>query len=277
MNTSREYLTAAAEAGLLHRTDRFVVVADLAQDPLTGRKQCLVEHVARAGHDDPTEPDPAPDPVALLDLLRERLPDCQEALVRSVAPLGPPFVPHVTYLVRPPEPRSAADPPAPGGPDGSPLVRAEEPGDRDAVADMIDEAFDRATRQHGHRPDPAAVTAAVASVLDDPARVTYVAERDSRVVGHVTLLTGATDDPTGAEYVELLDVLVRPQDDREASRRLVAAAVAHAGRLGMTLIGNVVHVADAPEHAERTLAVLRRTGWQVAHHYSWADFREAGG
>ncbi|HEX6343756.1 hypothetical protein [Umezawaea sp.] len=265
MTARRAYLDAAEEAGLLHRAGGLVVIADPVEDPVTGRRRCLVEHVGGDG----------PDPAVLLGVLRDRWPDCQEALVRTEAPAGPlgsPFVPYLTYVVREPPPPGA--PPAQTGPV---LVRAGTPGDRAAITSMLAEAFDRAVGQHGHRADPAALAAAAESVVDDPARVTYVAERDSRVVGHVTLLTDTTDDPTGARYVELLDVLVRPLTDREASRRLVAAAEAHAARTGTPLMGHVVHVADDPAHAERTLAVLGRAGWRIAHHYSWADFGRGGG
>ncbi|MFD7712648.1 hypothetical protein ACFV6E_40060 [Streptomyces sp. NPDC059785] len=120
------------------------------------------------------------------------------------------------------------------------------------------------------------MAAAVASVLGTPGRVTYVAERAGKVVGHATLLTDATDDVTGTEYVELLDVLVRPLADRAAQRRLVEAACSHAAHSGRPLLGNVVHTADAPGHAERVLAALRRDGWQLAHHYFLAEFQGPG-
>jgi hypothetical protein len=260
MTVSSEYLETAVEAGLLYSQGGITVVADVVADAMTRRSQCLVEYVTAPGLDDPSD-----FPQALHTFLRDRWPECSEAVVRTSTPVGPPFTPYLTYVTLPPDSRTG-HPPA-----DTDLVRDQQLQDEDTISSMLAEALVGATLDRGQEADQSAVAEAVESVLRTPERVTFIAERAGSVVGHATLLPGITDDPTGAQYIELLDVLVRPFEDRAAFRQLVAAAEAYAAVREVPLLGNVVHSVADPQHADRTLATLQRSGWRITHHYSMAS------
>ncbi len=261
------YLAESAEAGVLHRTADFDLVADAYTDPSSGRRQALVEywHPRR----------PAPDPGRRLAAAVAGLwPDCLDAVVRTEDPdgsPGEPFGPYLTYL--------ALDTSADAGP-AEPLptglrVLPAGPEHQDAVAGMLRQAFEQAQHERGwDGPSREQVDASVSAVLLAPDRRTLVAERDGRCVGQATVLMDAVDDPTGTAYAELLDVLVTDEDNRAIQRALVARARLAARQAGLPLLGHVVHGAGT-DHGERVVAGLRAGGWRPVHSYRIARLRPA--
>ncbi|MFE3995793.1 hypothetical protein ACFXPW_29455, partial [Streptomyces goshikiensis] len=121
LSASAEYLAAADEAGLLHRSEGLVYVAGAYREPLTGVEQCLVEHA------DPRLLRAAP---AFLDALFARFPECTEAIVRvpGADDPHPVLTRHLSYLALPAAAGSAPPgAPAPGGSVAPGADRAPDP------------------------------------------------------------------------------------------------------------------------------------------------------
>ncbi len=254
------YLAAADRAGVRHELSGHVFVAGQAADhPLTGSPRCLVEYAAAGLLADATTV------ARLLRTLHSVFPEATAALLRipggRAAPT--PFTPMTSYLAWP---AGTAAPSTTGGMELE--VGTAAPADAVAVrgwltqaaragADELDEPTDR-------------VDEATDEVWATPGRVSLVARRQDRTVGHATMVP-AHDEPTGTDYVDLVDVLVEPPDPGgEAHAALVAAAIQHAARQNQPLVGHVVHPsANHPEHAKADiiLAKLRRSGWVPAFAY----------
>lgn len=254
------YVDVAGEAGLLHDLNGLTVLCDIYVEPVSGRSQCLVEHF---------EPHGQPwTPSGLCEAVAERWPDCDDVVVRTSAPLGPPFSPLLSYLVRDPGPMEAVEPPQ-----GVRIVR-EQQGHHESVAAMLQAALERACSERGWEPDPRRIGSVVERLVASPDRVTFVADRDGECLGHSTLLLDAYDGPTERRYVELLDVLVDPREPRRLQSALVAEALHFVAETGVPALGHVVHDARDPQHAARVAEGLRRAGWRPIHSYEIASLAD---
>ncbi|MFD9267734.1 hypothetical protein ACFWB1_23225 [Streptomyces goshikiensis] len=269
LTASAEYLAAADEAGLLHRSDGLVYVAGAYREPLTGVEQCLVEHA------DPRLLRAAP---AFLDALFARFPECAEAIVRVAGADDPHPVltPHLSYLSLP-----AA---AAGAPEGAPAtgltVAPDEARAHDAaVHDWLRRAMDTAAAGRGLATLPEAVRAAVDALLDSPGRRTFVVYADGRdqPVGHATLSVDAHDDPSGTDFVDLVDILIDDAALRPAAiAALVRACAQVADGLGLPLLGNVCHGLDEAGRSGAVVTALEARGWRRTHQYRHAPRPSAG-
>lgn len=259
MNDTAQYLARAGEAGLVDEVLGHPYVADRYDDPITGRPQVLVEYC------DPALVSETRALEALRTRLRLRHPSCGSVLLRVTGPvrLPAPWRPRLTYIEHGRGPASASDP-APGAADGDGLgVRPATPADDARVHAWLVRAF--RTGYDGEvdpdHPD-------IAAVMENPGRLSFIAEAGGRPVGHGTVLTGERDEVTGEPYAELVDILVDPPEHRRAATSaLVAAAVAATPDL--PLRGHVVHPYP-PEEAARAGAVLDalvRSGWSVDHSF----------
>ncbi|MFD3555057.1 hypothetical protein ACFWWA_23635 [Streptomyces goshikiensis] len=261
---SAEYLAAADEAGLLHRVDGLVYVAGAYREPLTGVEQCLVEHA------DPALLRAAP---AFLEALFARFPECTEAIVRvpGAEDPHPVLTPHLSYLALP----AAADSSAPeGAPTPGLTVAPDETRAHDAaVHDWLRRAMDTAAADRGLTTLPEAVRAAVDALLDSPGRRTFVVYADGRdqPVGHATLSVDAHDDPSGTDFVDLVDILIDDAALRPAAiAALVRACARVADGLGLPLLGNVCHGLDEAGRSGAVVTALEARGWRRTHQYRHA-------
>ncbi|MFD3723223.1 hypothetical protein [Streptomyces sp. NPDC058674] len=259
-----DYLAAADEAGLLHRADGLLYVAGAYREPLTGVEQCLVEHA------DPRLLRAAP---AFLEALFARFPECTEAIVRVAGADDPHPVltPHLSYLSLPVEAgRTPADAPTPGL-----TVVPDEARARDAaVHDWLRRAMDTAAADRGLTTLPEAVRAAVDALLDSPGRRTFLVYADGRdqPIGHATLCVDAHDDPSGTDFVDLVDILIDDAALRPAAiAALVQACARVADGLGLPLLGNVCHGLDEAGRSGAVATALEARGWRRTHQYRRAS------
>jgi hypothetical protein len=122
--------------------------------------------------------------------------------------------------------------------------------------------------------------AEAAALCGLPDRVSLMARRDGRTIGHATLRVGSEDEVTGEPIAELVDILVEGVPDTGfVTSVLSRAAVAHAHALGRPLIGNVVHtVGPGPgagtKDTWRVVTRLLEQGWTLDHEYWWAPAPE---
>jgi len=254
------YLAAAGNAEMRHELFGDVFVAGEAADhPVTSSPRCLVEYAADRLLADATTA------AHLLRTLHNLFPKATVALLRVPAEraVPPPFTPMCSYLAWP---AGAVAPPTAAGPglEVGTAAQADAAAVRGwlaqaarAGADELDEPVDRGDE-------------AADEVWAAPGRVSLVARRQGRAVGHATMVP-AYDEPTGTDYVDLVDVLVEPPDPGgKAHSALVAAAIRHAAGRDQPLVGHVVHPsANHPEHGKAAiiLAKLRRSGWVPAFAY----------
>jgi hypothetical protein len=232
------YLAAAEQAGLLETLHGHAYVADTYQEPLLDEQQVLVEYCAPELLLDPSGMD------ELTALLLSANPDAAAVVVRTPGTVVADVAVGLAVAER--DDRVIA----------GWLARAFTDGvaDQEVVADA--ETVDAITEHYLHVPD----------------RVSYVATRDGRPVGHATLLCAAHDNVTARDHIELLDVLAdlaEPADRRSVTAALTRAAIAHAERAGSPLIGHVVHPARgvAPGRGEAITGALVEQGWCVDHVY----------
>ncbi|MFI5641037.1 hypothetical protein ACIA8H_26995 [Streptomyces goshikiensis] len=263
LTASAAYLAAADEAGLLHRSEGLVYVAGAYREPLTGVEQCLVEHA------DPRLLHAAP---AFLEALFARFPECTEAIVRvpGADDPHPVLTPHLSYLALPAAAGSAPEEaPAPGLTVAPDEARAHDA----AVHDWLRRAMDTAAAGRGLATLPEAVRAAVDALLDSPGRRTFVVYADGRdqPVGHATLSVDAHDDPSGTDFVDLVDILVDDPALRPAAiAALVRACAQVADGLGLPLLGNVCHGLDEAGRSGAVVTALEARGWRRTHQYRHA-------
>ena len=252
------YLAAAREAGLVRQVAGRPVVVGVHDDGAGGERQGFIEYcdpALLAGNGE-----------ELAAAVLAELPAVDALVLRApaAAQLGPPWLAHLTYVAL-----------APAGPDQLPVDDATVPvrpagvQDDEPILGWLVQAFETYGAEQRHPGDREAVRETAEQVLRAPDRVSYVVLEGDRPIGHATLLCEAADDVTAREYVELLDILVdaAPPGHGRAVAALESAARRHAGRLGRTLIGHVVHPADDDARARSILAALQRRGWRVDHRY----------
>ncbi|WP_405977649.1 hypothetical protein [Streptomyces sp. NBC_00158] len=268
---SPRYLAAAEEAGLLHRLHGHPFVAGEQHDPQLDEPELLVEFCADELLSDPSWLEQA---LAVAGL-SEAGPGVVTVRASAHIRLAGPWQRHLTYL-------RYSGPPAQDGQASSPLtVRPADPGtDTADLTRWLAQALVNGNAEQDIETGPGAAETFAREVLAAPDRFSYVACREGRPVGHATLLCAADDPVTGRDHVELVDVLVEePQGPRsEAAHALTAAAMAHAHRAGLPLIGHVVHPAAhvAAGHGDRIVASLVARGWAVDHVF-WRRSHDKGG
>ncbi|MGV4988117.1 hypothetical protein ACVB8X_28725 [Streptomyces sp. NRAIS4] len=265
-----EYLAAADEAGLLHRTDGLVYVAGPYHEPLTGLDQCLVEHA------DPRLLRAAP---AFLEALFARFPQCTEAIVRvpGADDPHPALTPHLSYLSLP---AGAARAPQDARTPGLRVVPDEAREHDRAVHDWLCRAMVTGAAGRGLTTRPQEVRAAADALLDSPGRRTFVVYADGgdRPVGHATLCVDAHDDPSGTDFVDLVDILIDDPVRRPAAiAALVRACALLAEGLGLPLLGNVCHGLDEAGRSGAVATALEARGWRRTHQYRHASRPSAKG
>ncbi|MEU3648032.1 hypothetical protein AB0E59_31940 [Lentzea sp. NPDC034063] len=253
------YLAWARESGLLGDFRGLSYVADSYTDPLTGRRQVLVEHSEQALTED------ADLLAAFTSELARRHPGATAALLR-LAPevvLPEPWRRQITYI------RLDVD----AHPAGALDVTRADAGHDGLIRDWLVTAFEAACRETGQ---PVADALAVAeNLLSQPDRVSLLVWNGDVPAGHVTLLCEARDEVTGEDFVELVDSLVESVVDvRQATTALSRAAADHATALGLPLYGNVVHDVSTGK-ADRVLASLARLGWRPSHRFWHAPLGES--
>ncbi|MGW2425841.1 hypothetical protein ACWC0C_42595 [Streptomyces sp. NPDC001709] len=265
-----DYLAAADEAGLLHRTDGLVYVAGPYHEPLTGLDQCLVEHA------DPRLLRAAP---AFLEELFARFPQCTEAIVRvpGADDPHPALTPHLSYLSLP---AGAAHAPQDARTPGLRVV-ADEAREHDrAVHDWLCRAMVTGAAGRGLTTRPQEVRAAADALLDSPGRRTFVVYADGgdHPVGHATLCVDAHDDPSGTDFVDLVDILIDdPVRHPAAIAALVRACALLAEGVGLPLLGNVCHGLDEAGRSGAVATALEARGWRRTHQYRHASRPSAKG
>ncbi|MFD9357957.1 GNAT family N-acetyltransferase [Streptomyces sp. NPDC060031] len=252
-----DYLATCHESGVLTRTPDGDFCAGDAPDPLTRTARYFVEYAQPRLLTSPTGPGRLP----------AAAPPSAEVVLRSPADtrLPAPWQPLLTYLVRT-GPAATAVPQGAGHTttaedDGiSPATAADEP----LVQRWMELAIsDASVHQTGTRALDGAVREQAGLILGQPGRLSLIARADGRPIGHATLDQEAHDDITGVRFLELIDILVDPEHDvRAVTARLTQAAIERADRLGLPLVGHVVHQQAAPEHGPRIIASLTARGWQ---------------
>ncbi|MFD8418558.1 hypothetical protein [Streptomyces sp. NPDC059466] len=254
MTTTQGYLRQAAAAGLTKEAGGLTFVADRCDDPFTGRRQVLVEYC------DPRLPASPAALEALRDVLRTGGHEADTILMRVAGDirLPAPWRPRLTYVRHDrsaPTGRSAQPPPGL-------TVRPAAPADDPRVRDWLAQAFRNA--YPGQEVDPG--HPGITGVMDDPGRLSFIAELHGEPIGHGTVLTDEQDSVTGEEFAELVDTLV---DDAGSRRPAVAALVTAVVRAteGRPLCGHVVHPyePEASGAAESVLRALVAGDWSVDH------------
>lgn len=259
-----DYLAAAREAGLLHRADGLPYVADAYREPLTGVDQCLVEYA------DPRLLRAAP---AFLDALFARFPQCTEAVVRvpGADDPHPLLTPHLSYLSLPAGTGRSPDAVRTPGPR---VVPDEARAHDGAVHGWLRRAMVAAADGRGLTARPRTLGAYVDALLDSPARRTFVVYADGRdrPAGHATLRVDAHDDPSGTDFVDLVDILVDdPVLRPAATAALVRACARLADGFGLPLLGNVCHGLDEVGRSGAVVTALEARGWRRTHQYRQAS------
>lgn len=262
---SAGFLRSARAAGLLRTVAGAECVYGAYREPLTGELRCLVEHA---------EPRLLRDLSPLLDLVREEVPGCAAVLARTLPrqDVDRRLRPFLTYLRRAGRAGDGAAPRDDRPTDGKIRVTGITDECAERVAEWLARAFVDGTADHGAACEPAAARDMARQTLDDPACRTFVAWLGPVPVGHATVNREAFDDPSGVDFVDLLDVLVEPGARHTgAGRRLVRACTELADAAGLPLVGNVVHPAS-PEgllRSEGVVADLRSRGWEPAFAYRY--------
>lgn len=264
---SAEYLRTARDAGVLGHLDGRPFVAGLDYDEAGGERQCVVEYCHPQLLCDGAE--------RLAAVVSAQFPTAEVLVLRTPGDIRmpPPWLAHLTYV------RFVGASPVP--PDATVATVTVSPADRrhdGPILGWLVRAFEGYGDDQHHSGGPDEILAAARRVLDAPDRRSYVAVVDGVVVGHVTLLCDAYDDVAVGCHVELLDVLVdaEPPLRGAALGVLTAAAVAHANRLGLPMLGHVVHPTAEPDRArgEDVVRTLLERGWIVDHRY-WRRGRPA--
>ncbi|WP_406346082.1 hypothetical protein [Streptomyces sp. NBC_00648] len=256
---SPAYLAWAQEQRMRAEIDHHVYVAGAQTDPITQEEACLVEYAA---------PELLATPAALAELERQLAaahPEATELLLRAPGDtrLPAPWRPSLSYVRHTGDAAQAPRPPAglaiaPAGPEHDPLIAGW-------LARAIADGY-------GYGPEDVRtgelIDAAATDVLDAPGRVSFLLTRDGRPVGHATVLTEAQDEVTGAEFVDLFDLLVEESDVvRPGTTALVAACAALAAERERPLFGNVVHDSAGPDSGARVVASLLERGWCLDHRF----------
>ncbi|MFJ2816587.1 hypothetical protein [Streptomyces sp. NPDC087294] len=244
------------------------VMAGPYNDPVTGERHVLIQRPREEMLRDPRRLASA---CATLHRLYPRV----ESFLTRTPPgieLSEPWRRRLTYV-------RCVDPakwPAPTG--GGPRVTlAAGAADDDLVRAWLVRAF-RAGGGVVHHPVSEFTAAAQAAFLcASPYRMSFIAWRGERAVGHATLLTGATDEVTGESVTELVDLLAEDEAGADIARVvLLRAAAGHAATTRSPLIAGLLHTdpESAPEGREFAQSVLitpaLRRRWTIDHAYWWA-------
>ncbi|MFJ3234646.1 GNAT family N-acetyltransferase [Streptomyces sp. NPDC086787] len=251
--STQEYLERARQAGLLDEVLGHRYVADQYDDPISARRQILVEYC------DPGLPRDAEALGALRDRLRERHREAEAVLLRvpDGVPLPGPWRPRFTY-VRHDRRTDSAPTPA----DPAVRVRAARTDDDALVHGWLVQAFRNA--YPGREVD--SLHAGIADIMANRGRSSFIAEVAGEPVGHGTVLTDERDEVTDEAFAELVDILIDDPEHRRAATSALVAAIADATR-ERRLCGHVVHPHEpsAARQADTVLGALLRTGWSVDH------------
>ncbi|MEU1075485.1 hypothetical protein ABZ404_22970 [Streptomyces sp. NPDC005878] len=256
---SPAYLAWAHEQGTRAGIGAHTYVAGAQTDPVTRERRCLVEYAA---------PELLATPAALAELERRLTaahPDADALLLRAPGDttLPAPWRPSVSYVRYTGAVPEAAQQPAglavvPAGPEHDPLVAGW-------LARAIADGYGPAAGDTGRA---GLIDSAAREVLEAPDRVSFLLTRDGRPIGHASVLTGALDEVTGAEFTDLFDLLVDDADAvRPGTAALVAACAALAAERGRPLFGNVVHDSTGPDSGARIVASLQERGWRLDHRF----------
>lgn len=257
------YLAEAADSGLLRELHGHPYVVGTYHDPLADEVRGLVEFC---------DPRLVEDASRLDDLVVRLRQDCPEAVrlllrVPGDLRLRPPWSPQITYLRYVGGQGDHAGDHRP--PDGCAVRPAAGARELALVEEWLLRAFLRGYADQGAAAGAQAARGAVRETLEVPERVSFVAVPDGRPVGHATVCPGH-DTVTDRPYLDLVDILVDLDDAparRSASAALTRAAIDHAHRLDLPLIGHVVHPDREvdPTQGERVVAALTARGWRTDH------------
>ncbi|WP_371500528.1 hypothetical protein OG871_28270 [Kitasatospora sp. NBC_00374] len=241
------------------------VTAGPYTDPLTGEHHLLIQQ---------------PGPALLTDsarlaqaraALHTQCPQTRSTLLRTPpdTTLPAPWRRRLTYL-------RCADPADLPDPEHTLEVVPAAADDDTLVLTWLTRALMRGAADIGHAVPASAAGSIAESVCAQPGRVSLVARRAGRTIGHATLLTGRDDDVTGEPITELVDVLVEDGEDVALTTAVLCrAAAAHAQTLGQALVGNVVHGHDQDpatggRDTWRIVTALLARGWRIDHEFWWA-------
>ncbi|MCW5250342.1 hypothetical protein [Streptomyces sp. SHP 1-2] len=270
------YLAEAADAGLVEHADGRRYVAGAYVDPLSNERQLLVEYCDE-------ELLAAPEwPARLVERASALDPAVAAVVLRvpGTVLLPEPWERTLSYVLHPAD-RTGPGPgdltaPGPGPADVGPEVPGLAIGplapgpEEDLVTRWLTRAMVDGGADRGDAVDADAAARIAREFLDAPDRRTCVARLDGAAVGHATLLCDVRDEVTRRRAVELVDILVDIPDPVRRGAVIAAltrAALAHAHRLGLPLLGHVVHPAThvAAGHGERIVASLLTRGWNLDH------------
>lgn len=256
MDVIEGYLRTARAADLVYSLHGKSYVAGLYCDPVSGENECLAEYC---------DADLLSVSEWSCDLgyrLVAQFSDAERVIVRSrsAASLSSPWRRMATYL-------SYRGGSLEGTRTDAAISISVAGPEHDAI---IGEWLARALRdgyasQKRVAPD-SRVRAIAGEILSAPDRRSYVALTHGTAVGHLTLLTDATDELTGAEFYDVIDLLVEPgQHARPAGAALVSAAAADAAVRHRPLVGNVTHPDESldPDMGQSVLDALLAKGWHV--------------
>jgi hypothetical protein len=257
------YLESASEAKLLGLVHGRPYVAGVCHDPVTGEQLGLAEYC---------------DPWLLhhhawcLELGRRLAAQFADAdllilRARSAADLPAPWTPMVSYV------RYCGERPDNGDGDPDVAVVVAGPAHVRFIEDRLHAAISAGYACQERQVNESAARRAAREFAAAPDRLSYVAIVAGRPVGHLTMLTGACDEVTGEDYLDLVDMLVDQGEFASRARAaLVRAAVSHAVTAGRPLIGNVTHPGGGSASGRKIVNSLLTQQWRVDH----ADWRWSG-
>lgn len=232
------------------------VTAGPYTDAITGERHLLIEDLGGL---------PLTELAAVCAGLHREHPGAESTLLRTApgVELPAPWRRHLTYVRCPEEVRE---------PEGGPEVNlAMGPVDEELVRIWLAEAFTAAGADLRRPVSETVARAGAEAVCELPDRVSLMARRDGRTIGHATLRTDSADPVTGEVVAELVDILVDGVPDTGfVTDVLSAAAIRYARALGRVLLGNVVHTARGDKDTANVVEGLLAQGWTVDHEFWWA-------
>ncbi|MGW7531115.1 hypothetical protein [Amycolatopsis sp. NPDC054798] len=259
MNATSAYLEAARDAGALHDTGTGVFVAGGYSDRSRGVTQYLVTYCDDAAVRDGSLFR------ALPSVARADAPEAETVVVRLAPEVAPeaPWSKFVSYV------RHAGKSSDQSEKDGVTIELADLARDGGAVRGWLADALAAAVTSQGDELPPEVPESIADDLIAAEGRRTYVARHRGEPIGHATLLCQEQDEVTGADFIELFDILVAPGHSlhRTAVRLLTEASLGYAAHRGLPLLGNVVHPLAGNEraHADRVVSSLLAAGWEADH------------